>query len=51
VLVGLTSKGAILLERSAPQHVRELLEQEPLLAESLMLLREIGRARREGTIG
>ncbi len=45
VLVSLTAKGAALLERLASQHVKELLEQEPLLAESLKRLRQIGRAR------
>ena len=44
VLVSLTAKGAALLERLAVQHVEELLEQEPLLAESLRRLRQIGRA-------
>jgi DNA-binding MarR family transcriptional regulator len=45
VLVSLTGKGTSLLERLASQHVNELLEQEPLLAESLKRLRQIGRAR------
>ncbi len=44
VLVSLTAKGAALLERLAVQHVEELLKQEPLLAESLRRLRQIGRA-------
>ena len=35
VLVSLTAKGAALLEHLAAQHVKELLKQEPLLAESL----------------
>lgn len=43
VLVSLTAKGAALLERLASQHVKELLKQEPLLAESLKRLRQIGR--------
>jgi len=42
VLVSLTSKGAATLERLAAQHVKALLEQEPLLAESLKRLRQIG---------
>ncbi|MGD0186282.1 MAG: MarR family transcriptional regulator [Roseiarcus sp.] len=45
VLVSLTVKGAALLERLASQHVKELLKQEPLLAESLKRLRQIGRAQ------
>jgi DNA-binding MarR family transcriptional regulator len=43
VLVSLTPGGAQLLERLAADHARELLDQEPLLAESLRRLREIGR--------
>jgi len=43
VLVSLTAKGAALLEHLASQHAKELLEQEPLLAESLRRLRHIGR--------
>lgn len=43
MLVSLTAKGATVLERLAAQHARELLEQEPLLAESLRRLRQIGR--------
>ena len=43
VLVSLTAKGSALLEHLAAQHVKELLEQEPLLAESLRRLRQIGR--------
>lgn len=43
VLVSLTAKGAAVLEHLAAQHVRELLEQEPLLAEALRRLRQIGR--------
>ena len=45
VLVSMTVKGMILLERLASQHVEELLQQEPLLAESLRRLRQMGRAR------
>jgi len=41
VLVALTHKGAELLERLATNHAKELLEQEPLLAESLKRLREL----------
>jgi DNA-binding MarR family transcriptional regulator len=44
VLVSLTAKGATLLEHLASQHAEELLKQEPLLAESLKRLRQIGRA-------
>jgi DNA-binding MarR family transcriptional regulator len=43
VLVSLTNKGAETLERLAAQHVKALLDQEPLLAESLQRLRRIGR--------
>jgi len=43
VLVSLTTEGTATLERLAAQHVKALLEQEPLLAESLKRLREIGR--------
>jgi DNA-binding MarR family transcriptional regulator len=43
VLVSLTAKGAAVLESLAAQHVKELLRQEPLLAESLRRLRQIGR--------
>jgi DNA-binding MarR family transcriptional regulator len=46
VLVSLTPKGEDLLERLALLHVGELLEHEPLLAESLRRLRKIGRERR-----
>jgi len=45
VLVSLTTKGTATLERLAGQHVKALLEQEPLLAESLKRLRQIGQAR------
>ena len=44
VLVSLTAKGAALLEHLASEHAKELLKQEPLLAESLKRLRQIGRA-------
>ena len=44
VLVSLTAKGTRTLERLAAQHVKALLEQEPLLAESLKRLRQIARA-------
>jgi DNA-binding MarR family transcriptional regulator len=43
VLVSLTEKGLATLEQLAVQHVKELLWQEPLLAESLRRLRQIGR--------
>jgi hypothetical protein len=43
VLASLTSKGSAVLAELAGQHVKELLAQEPLLAESLMRLRAIGR--------
>ena len=43
VLVSLTAKGIAVLEHLATQHVKELLEQEPLLAELLKRLRQIGR--------
>jgi len=43
VLVSLTAKGTAVLENLAAQHVKELLEQEPLLAESLKRLRHLGR--------
>jgi len=41
VLVALTAKGSELLERLATNHAKELLEQEPLLAESLRRLRSL----------
>jgi DNA-binding MarR family transcriptional regulator len=41
VFVVLTKKGSTLLERLALAHARELLRQEPLLAESLRHLRQI----------
>jgi DNA-binding MarR family transcriptional regulator len=40
-LVSTTAKGASVLKRLASQHVRELLDQEPLLAESLKRLRQM----------
>ena len=43
VLVSLTAKGTAVLENLAAQHVKELLEQEPLRAESLKRLRHLGR--------
>ena len=45
VLVSMTAKGVVLLERLASQHVEELLKQEPFLAESLKRLRQMGNAR------
>ena len=42
VLVVLTAKGRGLLERLALAHIAELLQHEPLLAESLRRLRAIG---------
>ena len=41
VLVTLTGRGGVLLERLAAAHIKELLKQEPLLAESLRRLRQI----------
>ena len=41
VLVRLTAKGGALLARLARAHRKELLRQEPLLAESLKRLRQI----------
>jgi DNA-binding MarR family transcriptional regulator len=41
VLVGLTPKGGALLRRLATVHRKELLQHEPLLAESLRRLRQI----------
>ena len=43
VLASLTTKGSAVLADLAAQHVKELLAQEPLLAESLMQLRAMGR--------
>ena len=45
VLVSLTAKGATILELLAAQHVKELLRREPLLAESLGRLRQIGQTQ------
>lgn len=45
VLVSLTASGAAVLERLAAQHVTELLRHEPLLAELLGRLRQIGRTQ------
>ena len=42
VLVVLTDKGRGLLERLASAHIVELMRYEPLLAESLRRLRDIG---------
>jgi hypothetical protein len=39
--VVLTTKGRTLLQRLARAHAKELLRQEPLLAESLRRLRQI----------
>jgi DNA-binding MarR family transcriptional regulator len=44
VLVVLTARGSALLERLALAHAKELLVQEPLLAESLRRLRQIDAA-------
>jgi DNA-binding MarR family transcriptional regulator len=43
VLVAMTAKGSRLLEQLAANHIRELLKQEPLLAESLKRLRRMAR--------
>ncbi len=43
VLVKMTAKGTKLLEQLAVNHLKELLKQEPLLAESLRRLRRLGR--------
>ncbi len=45
VLVSLTAKGNATLERLAALHVKALLEQKPLLAQSLKRLRGIGKAQ------
>ncbi|PKA39899.1 MarR family transcriptional regulator [Rhizobium sullae] len=45
VLVGLTPKGARLLEDLARHHLREMLSHEPLLAESLQRLRRLAKRR------
>ncbi|MGB8841883.1 MAG: MarR family transcriptional regulator [Aliidongia sp.] len=41
VLVALTQKGSTLLEQLAGNHAKELLAQEPLLADSLKRLRDL----------
>jgi DNA-binding MarR family transcriptional regulator len=43
VLVAMTAKGESLLEQLASSHIKELLKQEPLLAESLKRLRRMVR--------
>jgi DNA-binding MarR family transcriptional regulator len=43
VLVAMTAKGELLLEHLASAHIKELLKQEPLLAESLRQLRSMAR--------
>jgi DNA-binding MarR family transcriptional regulator len=43
VLVALTAKGERFLEQLATAHIKELLKQEPLLAESLSQLRSMAR--------
>jgi DNA-binding MarR family transcriptional regulator len=43
VLVAMTEKGTNLLEQLATNHLKELLRQEPLLAESLKRLRRMAR--------
>lgn len=43
VLVAMTAKGTRLLEHLTSSHVKELLKQEPLLAESLKRLRHLAR--------
>jgi DNA-binding MarR family transcriptional regulator len=43
VLVAMTAKGSRLLGQLAANHTRELLKQEPLLAESLKRLRRMAR--------
>ena len=42
VFVALTGEGRSLLERLAADHLNEVLRQEPLLAESLKRLRQLG---------
>jgi DNA-binding MarR family transcriptional regulator len=42
VIVSMTAKGAALLKRLASVHIDELLKHEPLLAETLSRLRQIG---------
>ncbi len=48
VHVSLTAKGAAVLEDLAALHLKALLGQEPLLAESLRRLRRIGRGMASG---
>lgn len=43
VLVTMTAEGNHVLERLAADHLQEMLRREPLLAESLRLLRYLGR--------
>ena len=43
VLVAMTARGESLLEQLASSHIKELLKQEPLLAESLKRLRRVVR--------
>jgi DNA-binding MarR family transcriptional regulator len=45
VLVAMTERGAKLLEQLVFSHVKELLNQEPLLAEALSQLRRIARSQ------
>lgn len=45
VLVAMTAKGERLLEQLASGHIKELLKQEPLLAESLKRLRRMAPCR------
>jgi len=49
VMVFLTPKGNALLQQLAAAHSAELLRQEPLLAESLRRLRDIGVPPEPGT--
>ena len=44
VIVSMTTKGGALLRRLASAHIDELLKQEPLLAELLRRLRQIGQS-------
>jgi DNA-binding MarR family transcriptional regulator len=45
VYIGLTEKGSALLEPLASQHARELLQNEPILADALDQLRRMGHPR------
>ena len=45
VLVAMTAKGRKILAQLAANHVKELLKQEPLLAESIKRLRQMARGR------